>query len=346
MAPTPTAFRTRWARPILALLAAVALLASGCGLNDDPADDLADALEDSLDGSFSYSLAVEADRVALDALGDGAADAAGFLERFSLSGTVDREGGSSLALSIGAGVPLFEARTFGEDLYLNLGINEFLGLAGSGAFDPRDELAPALGALGFEEHVQTAIIDALDGKWIAVEGGIDVSTLQSAVGQGDAGIDGAAAAAALGDALGDDLEDTFERFVLVDSVNDEGDDVVRYEVSIQLRDLIRALSEANAEAGVEDQPALEDLEADLADLPETVPATVVTRDGRVTDLRVDLADPDGQAGSVLLVLQLGDFDDVEELEEPGDASRLTQEEFLEVLDTFSKLTGALPDPAG
>lgn len=329
------------ARPLVALVAVLGLVAAGCGVTADPSDDLADAFEDSFDGSFSYALSVEADRAALDALGDGAAQAAGFLDQFSVSGALDGETGTSLGLSISDDIQLFEARTFGEDLYLRLGLDEFLGL-GSGSFDPRDELAPALGALGFDEDVQTAVIDALDGEWIAVEGGIDVSSLQGALGGDDAGVDEGRAAVAISEALGEDLSGFFERYLVVEGVDDEGDGIRRYAVELQLRDLLVALGEMNEEAGVVDQPAASDLEADLADLPETVPGTVLTDEGLVTEVRLDLAAPDGESGSVLLILGLGDFDAVEPLEEPSGAVRISQEEFLRVVSTLSSLTGAIP----
>lgn len=333
-------------RPSTLLLVALALVASACGTSSpDPDTRLSAAVENTFDGAFTYTLSVDADRAALDGLGEGAGDAATFLQTFGFSGVVDGEDGVSFGIDLGGESPLFEVRTFGEEaFYLNLGINDLLSLAGAGAFDPRDELAPALDALGFEDEVKAAVLDALDGKWVGVEGELDLSRLQALMGQEGEQVDEGEASEAAEELFGDDIPDFFDRFVTVVETVEE-DDTERFEVALELRELLRAAGELNQRVGADAAP-LEDLEADLQDLPETVPGTVVVVEDHVTEIRFDVAETAREAGttvegSILVQVLLADFDDVAPLTKPEGATVLTDEQFTDALAKLIGLTGGL-----
>lgn len=347
MTPTPT--RARVLRPLTALFAVLAVVASACGSSSpDPQTRLSAAFEDTFDGAYTYAFAVEADRAALDSLGDDAGQAAAFLGTFGISGTVDGEDGVSLQLALGAGSPLLEVRSFGEEaFYLNLGLNDFLSLAGAGAFDPRDELAPALDALGFDDEVKTAVLAVLDGEWVGVEGQLDMERIQGLLGAEEAAADDEEIRSAAEELFGDGIGGFFERFVTVAEAEELEDDTERFDVQLQVRELVRAISELNARVGAEDAPGLDDIEADLQDLPETVPGTIIVADDHVTEIRFDLASVGEEAfdGSILLTVTLDDFDDVEPLVAPEGATVLTDEQFTDAIEKLVGLTGALT-PAG
>lgn len=336
---------SRRVRPSALFLAVLALVAAACGTSSpDPGTRLTSAIDNTFDGAFTYTLKVDADRAALEGLGEGAGDAATFLQTFGFTGVVDGEDGVSFAVDLGGESPLLELRTFGEEaFYLNLGIGDLLALAGAGAFDPRDELAPALDALGFEDEVKAAVLDALDGKWVGVEGRLDLARLQELMGQEPQG-DESEASEAAEELFGDGVPEFFERYVTVVETTEE-DDTERFEVALELRELLRAASELNERVG-DGSAGLEDIEADLQDLPETVPGTVVVADGVVTEIRFDVADTAREAGaavegSILVQLLFADFDDVDPLERPEGATVLTDEQFTDALEKLIGLTGGL-----
>ncbi|MBW3619410.1 MAG: hypothetical protein KY461_04145 [Actinobacteria bacterium] len=334
-------------RPLSLLLTVLAVVTAACGTNSpDPETRLNSAVENTFDGAFSYTLTVDADRAALEAMGDGAGDAATFLQTFGFSGVVDGEDGRSFAIDLGGNAPLLELRTFSDEaFYVNVGLNDFLSLAGAGAFDPRDELAPALDALGFEDEVKAAVLDALDGKWVGVEGELDVARLQALMGADAPTVDEEEASEAAAELFGDDAAGFFERYVtIVETVAE--DDTERFEVAFELRELMRAMGELNQRVGAEGSDALTDVEADLQDLPETVPGTVIVDEGHVTLIRLDVADTARQAGAELegaIVLQVAfaDFDDVEPLSRPEGATVLTDEQFTDAMAKLIGLTGGL-----
>jgi hypothetical protein len=330
-------------RPLIALIAALAMLAGACG--SDPADPqarLTSAFEETFDGAFAYDFSIDADRAALDTLGEGAGDAASFLGTFGFSGVVDDDDAVSFALGLGGGAQLIELRSFGDEaFYVNLGLNELLSLAGAGAFDPRDELAPALDALGFDAEVKAAVLDALDGKWVGVEGALDVERLRSLFGADPDTVDEDEIQAATDELFGEGLPGFFERFVTVEDAAETDDGAERFDVALQLRQLLRAAGELNSRVGTTTAPDLDDLEADLADLPEQVPGTVVVVDDHVTEIRFDVAGTAETDGSVLLTLVLSDFDEVEPLTRPEDATVLTEEQFTDAVERLVGLTGTL-----
>ncbi len=341
--------RTRGLRPLTTLVALLALVASACGgASADPATRLSSAFEDTFDGSYAYRFAVDADRAALDTLGADAGQAATFLGTFGFSGVVDGDDGMSFALGLGTGSPILELRSFGEEaFYVNVGLGDLLSLAGAGAFDPRDELAPALDALGFDTDVKAAVLDLLDGKWVGVEGQLDAERLQSLLGAQAPTADEEEVADAAEELFGGGIDGFFEEYVTVVDVEDTGDGVEQFEVALQLRELLRAAAELNQRVGADEAMPMEDLEADLADLPETIPGTVVVTDDKVTEIRFDAAAFDeGVAGSILLTLSFSDFDEVDPLVKPEGATVLTDEQFTDAVAKLVGLTGGMGAPLG
>lgn len=325
------------------LLVVLALVAAACG-DGDPESRLAEAFEDTFEGEFAYAFTVEADRNALDALGEGAGQAAAFLSGFGATGVVQEDAASFSVEILGAN--LLEVRTIGDEaFYLQLGLNDLLAAFGGGAFDPRDELVPALDALDLSEEVQTTVLDALDGRWVGVEGELDPQRFAELMGGEAATEDPEATAERVRELFGEDVPAFFERYVIVEEEVEE-DDTTRYRVLLQVHELLRAAAELDPDtAGA---GALDDLEADLADLPETVPGSVVVNDGLVTSIRFDIADAAREAGttvdgSVLLRLDLSDHGDVPDVEAPEAATVLTAEQFSEALASIAALTGV---PAG
>lgn len=347
MRPLPPSATAAPARPPrrrvpLVLAALLAVVAASCGTDSpDPATRLSAAVDATFDGAFAYTLTLDADRAALDALGDAAGGAAGFLAGFGLAGVKDAEGNLSVDLALTEdGDPLFRLLSFGDDaFYLNLGLDEFLGLAGAGEFDPRDELAPALDALGLGPEVTTAVLDLVDGDWVGVEGELDAERIRELLGADTVGGSDDEAEEATGELLGEDLAAFVDRFVTVDEATEVDDDAERFDVRFELRAFLRATSELSARlGGAEQADALADLEADLEDLPEAIPGSATVVDDHVTELSFEVSE-DEAAGSVRVVLALSDFDDVAALEPPEGATVLSDEQFTDAVERLTALTG-------
>lgn len=329
---------------LVPLLLVLGLVLAACGDGGDPSEELADAFQNTFDGSFAYEFTVDADADALAELGEGAGQAAGFLSGFSAAGTVD-EDAASFAVTL-LNQQIFQLRTIGQEaFYIQLGLNDFLAAFGGGGFDPQDELVPALDALGLGEEVKGAVIEAFNGSWVGVEGELDTEELSALLGGETEPVD-EEAQQRFREVFGEDVPGFFERFVVVEEEESE-DDVTSYSVLLQVHELFRAVADVNAELGVDDAAGLGDLEADLADLPETVPGTVITADDHVElitfDLAAAMADPDadGEAeavGSVELRFEITDHDDVEPVEAPEDATVLTAEQFADALAKLAELT--------
>ncbi|MDX1619497.1 MAG: hypothetical protein R3320_00800 [Nitriliruptorales bacterium] len=326
-----------------------ALVLAACGDGGDPSDRLADAFEETFDGTFAYEFTVDADSDALSGLGEGAGQAAAFLAGFSASGTVNDED-ATFAITL-LNQQIFQFRTIGQEaFYLQLGINDFIAAFGGGGFDPQDELVPALDALGLGEEVKGAVIEAFNGSWVGVEGELDTDELSALLGGEPAETD-EESRERFREVFGEDIPAFFERFVVVESEESE-DDVRQYDVLLQLHELLRAAAELNQELGVDDA-GLGDLEADLADLPETVAGSVITADGLVEKISFDLADAVREqgdtevAGSVELSLEITEHDDVPAVEAPEGATVLTAEQFADALAKLAELTtGNLGTPGG
>ncbi|MDX1658698.1 MAG: hypothetical protein R3343_07755 [Nitriliruptorales bacterium] len=326
------------------LLLVLVLALAACGDGGDPEERLADAFEDTFDGSFAYEFTVDADSEALGDLGDGAGQAAAFLGGFSVSGTVAEETASFGVTLLNQ--QIFELRTIGEEaFYLRLGINDLLAAFGGGAFDPQDELVPAIDALGLGEDIKAAVIDAFNGTWVGVEGEFDSEELSALFGAGADDVDDEESRERVREVFGEDIPGFFERFVTV-TEEEEEDDVHRFTVALEIRELLRAAAELNEELGVDDSAAFADLEADLEDLPETVPGTVITADGLVEVISFDVAAAarevgEDVAGAVEIRFEISDHDEVEAVVAPEEATTLTAEQFAEAVRKLTELTGGL-----
>lgn len=328
------------ALPSAVLVTALALLLAACGEPADPGERLAEAFEDTFDDSFAYRFAVDADQEALAGLGDSAGQAAAFLAGFAVTGIVDETTASADVQALGT--DLLQVRSIGEDeFYLRFGAQNLLGLLGGGF--AAEDLIPALDSMGFDEDLQAIVLAGLEGDWLGIEGGLDASQL----GRGaDAGtIDEEEARESFHEAFGEDLPEFFERYVVVEGEPDEEDDgPERYTVSLQLRELIRAAADLGDEMGA-DELSERDLEADLADLPATVPGIVSVEDGLVTSILFRAGETIREAGTELagdldLVVDLSEHGAVAEIAAPPDAVMVTPEELQTLLDRLGELAGA------
>jgi hypothetical protein len=319
----PLTARTRGRHPLVALLTVLALVASACNREPaDPGEALAEAFERTFGSSVAYQVTIDADREAIDGLGDDVGRLATLIAGFSMDGVLDEDVASGRLEGLGS--TLVEIRSFGEELtYARLGISDLLALAGIP--DPAALVDAA--ELDVDPEVTAALQAALRGEWIAIEGPL----------HGSDDVDEDAAEATLRELLGGDKAAFFERYVVVDSREEvEGGEV--YRVGLELRELVRSVGEANERLG-EDAPA--DLDADLADLPERVDGTVEVRDGVVTDLRFALGDALRDAGGELtgaidLVIELSDHGEAGPVEEPDAAATITAEQLDQGMAALSE----------
>lgn len=325
--------------PLLVALLALVLAACGGG-SSDPAEQLAEAFQGTFEDSFAYRFVVDADQAAMDGLGEGAGQAAAFLSGFAVAGVVDEDAMSFDVQALGSA--LLQVRAIGEEeLYARLGVQDLLGLMGGG-FAPED-LVPALETLGFDQEMQGIVLSALSGEWIGIEGGFDAARFGGLTGE-DASVDPDEAETAFKDAFGDDLPAFFERFVVVQGEPDETDGTETFAVALQLRELLRAASSMSEEVGAAEGMSLEDLEADLADLPETVPGEVSVRDGVVTEIAFRAAETIRESGTEVtgdldLVLELSDHGDVEAISAPEGATTITSDQLAEMLEKLAGFAG-------
>lgn len=326
------------AAPVLVVL--LSLVLAACGGPSDPGEELAEAFQRTFDDSFAYRFIVDADASAVEGIGEGAGQAAAFLSGFAIEGTVDDE-----AVSVdvqGLGTSLLQVRSIGEDeLYLQLGVQSLLGMLGGG-FSPED-LLPTLEAAGLDTELQGAVLGALRGDWIGIEGGFDAAQLGDVAG-GTTEVDEEEAEEAFREAFGEDIPAFFERYVVVRGEPRDEEGVRNFTVELQLRELLRAASEASEQLGRADTAATDDLEADLAELPATVPGEVSVDDGRVTSIAFRAAETIRESGTAIvgdldLVLDLSRHGSVDELTAPPDATVITSEQLQQILEQLGGLAG-------
>lgn len=338
--PTAHHPRPRQGRTTPALAVLLALVLAACGGPSDPGEELAEAFQRTFDDSFAYRFVVDADPTAVEGLGEGAGQAAAFLSGFAIQGTLDDE-----AVSVdvqGLGTSLLQVRSIGEEeLYLQFGAQNLLAMLGGG-FSPED-LLPTLEAAGLDTELQGAVLGALRGDWIGIEGGFDAAQL-GGMAEGGAEVDEDEAEAAFHEAFGEDIPAFFERYVIVRGDPQEEEGVRSFSVDLQLRELLRAASEASEDLGRADTAALEDLEADLAELPETVPGEVTVDDGLVTSIAFRAADTIRESGTEIdgdldLVLDLSQHGSVEELTAPPDATVITSEQLQQIIEQLGGMAG-------
>lgn len=335
------AHRTRG--PLLtAVVLLVSLVLAACGGEpQDPQAALADAIDETFDGSFAYELTIDADPGALDALGEDAGQAAAFLTGFRLYGEVDGETTSANVEALGT--DLLQLLVLGEEaFYVRLGVQDLLGLMGGGGFAAED-VVPSLQALGLSTEVQSAVVEGLQGSWVGIEGALDPERFAGLLRSDPAAPDDEEAEAAVRDAFGGDLPGFIERYVtVVEEVETEEGRTLT--IALQLRDLLRTAAELNTELGMQERPGLGDLEADLADLPETIPGRVVILDGRIQDMVFAVADTMREAGTAIegdldIRFAITEHDDVGPIVAPEGASTLTAEQFQDALDTLASFAG-------
>jgi hypothetical protein len=270
----------------------------GCRGEDDPASDLRDAVAATLDTEVAFELRAEADRAALEQLGDAAGDAARFLSDFRVVGVRDPSGAATLAVELAAGQPVLEAVAVdGGELRLRTGLAELLGLAGG---SPADALEPELERRGASEQQRAALLAGFEGDWVAVS---DAGGIGGALGRDDT-------TALDGETL--DLE----RFLAALEVTGATEDGDRRRIDV-LVDVEVLLGQEASEPG----PS------------EPVPARVEIADGLVQEVRLELTDElDGvDDGRVRLELLLSDHGEAEVGEPPAVAATVTMEELEELL---------------
>lgn len=317
----------RWtAGPVAAALAAT-LLGGACA-GSDPADELATAVETTFDGAFRYAVTAEADGEALARLGERAALAGGLLAGIDVDGRVDGRGGVTLSVSLLGQEPVLEVRRTGPDaVYGRLELDLVLAALGADVAGLRERLAAVAGALDLPPAVEPAVLTAFDGDWVGVEGRLDADALAGAAGAA-AATEGPSAAGALAAALGEDPGDFVDRFVTVTDV-EEPDGDRRFGVTLRLRALLRSIAAvADGAAGGRGSEAA--LDGALDAFPAEVPGEVAVADGRVSSIAFDVgrAADTGEAGSLLVTLDISDVDDVPRVEPPDEAVVVPARDFL------------------
>lgn len=317
-----------------AVLVLLALVATACS-EPDPQARLEDAFGRTFDDSFAYQLTVEADEEALQGLGANSAQAAAVLQSLAVAG---RRAGDALELRVGfGGFDLLQVRSLQEEeLYLKMALDQLGAFLGGGqGLDPDATVVPPLQQAGVSQEVIEAVRAAFNGQWVGIQGAIDSQQLQDQLGATPTETS-TAQDEAVREALCEDLEGFAECYLAVQDVTEE-DGRTMFEVRLELRELARALAEA---APTGDQ--VEDLDADLADLPEQVPATVIVEDGVVTRLTLDVAEAMRSGGtetqgSIDVRLELSEHGEVDAIEAPDGAVNITGGQLADAMASLTEL---------
>jgi hypothetical protein len=265
---------------LLLLLAVVAGAAVACTSDPEPADPeeaLVRTVQGTLDGAFAYRLVAEADRAAVEALGQDLGSVAARLNLFEVTGVVTDDA-VSMDLSLFATAPLLEVRRFGDpSLYLRVAAGD-----GPLAAVATPELEGRMLGMAVRTSQPQSVVSAIgalsDGAWIGVEGAFDPTGLADlAGGDGDVGTEEPTATAST------PLPDLLAQYLRVtDRVEEDG--TTTLTVDLRVRALLRAL--ASLGTGDTDVAAVEE---GLAVLPEEVTGDVVTHDGVVEAIVFDVA---------------------------------------------------------
>lgn len=274
----------------LAASLAVGLLASGAvACTDpepaDPAAALVQTVQDTLDGAFAYRLVAEADREAVEELGQSLGSVAARLNVFEVTGVVD---GSTVSVDVQAfgTAPLLQVRRFGDDeLYLRVAAGDG-PLAAVATPELEGQILGVAVQTGQSDAVVAAVGALFDGEWIGVDGAFDTGVLAELGGGDDADEDPAGGAGDQGATPLPQLVDDYIR--VVDQQQDDGTTTTRVE--LQVRELLRALA---AVGGPVDAA---DFEENLQVIPETVVGDVVVADGVVEAVVFDIAAAAREAG--------------------------------------------------
>lgn len=327
------------------LVVMLALVSTACADQRDPEVVLAEIVERTFDEPFRFELDVEADTESLRSLGEGAGDAATFLAGLRADGTVDGEATQLRILLLG--IEAIEVRRLAADeLYLRTAAVQLLALASDPALGER--LATRIEALGLDPAVEAASLAALAGRWIGIRGELDLGALSGLAGvaeDGEARPEPEAVESAARSAFGTDLPGFLRRFVLVEQV-DDAEAGTRYDVALDLRELIRAANEMNAQLGSNNAVPLEELEADLEEVPGRVPGVIVTGEGRVQELRFDIALAAREfgleiPGAITLRLGLSEHGTAPSVIPPEDPTIVTSEQLVAGVDRLLTLLEAV-----
>jgi hypothetical protein len=282
---------------VAALLLAAVLALAGCRGGEDPATQLEQALVATLDTEVAFELRAEADRAALEQLGEAAGDAAQFLSDFRVVGAREPGGATTLAVELAAGQPVLEAVVLPDgELRLRTGLGELLGLGGA---SPADALEPELERRGASQEQRRALTAGFEGDWIAIT---DAGGIEGALGDADEARDPGAVL---------DLEHLLASVEVTDATEDDG----RQRLDV-LVDVTQLLGEDAAD-GVD----------------ERLPALVELEDGLLRRVRVELSDELDEVddGRVRLDLRLSDHGDAEVGPPPEVAASVTMAELEELL---------------
>lgn len=278
------------APPVVAVVVVALLVAATACSSPVPQERLAVALERTLARSFGFEVVLEADQSALADLGEQAGGAAALLSGIRLHGIVDGDD-TQVALDAlgGTVVELRQITDEGERpvAWLRAGVVDLLAQVGIDEFDAEADLLDRLVAARAPGPLLVAVVDAFDGRWIGIEGGIGAG-FGSAAGllpssSGREGATGAGPVPAV-TAFGTDLESFLDRFVEVGELDDG---ILHLE--LRLSALLRAAAGFGDDLGVGREVLPEDLEADLEGLPGRVPGDVRVVDGVVEELAFDVA---------------------------------------------------------
>lgn len=289
--------RARLLAPVVALL----LVGSACSSAPDPQERFAAAFAATMADSFAFSILLEADQAALADLGRQAGGAAALLSGVRLHGIVD--GDDTLLVFDALGGQIIEIRqtTQGDGeptAFLRAGVVDLLASVGVDEFAAERTLLAELAEQGATPEVLDAVQAGFDGHWIGVAGGLGQSLRDAA--------DLAATDADAETAFGTDVRGFLDRYVEVTAFEDG---VLR--VGLRLGDLLRALAGWGDSLPIGPTFSPEDLETDLASLPQVVAGDVRVVDGRVEELAFDVAQAArafGQevTGRIVVRIQLSD----------------------------------------
>ncbi|MEX1163846.1 MAG: hypothetical protein WEB03_09715 [Nitriliruptor sp.] len=321
----------------MATLLALLLLLAACTSERDPSQELADAVQATAAEPFSFGVSARADRAALDQLGGDALAAASFLEGAGIDGARDPDGRLRIAVTLGGDAPLLEViAESGDAMLLRTGLGAVLGLEGR---DPSDALEPALDRLGIDAVGREALVTSFSGGWVALTDIDELGELVGAATGEDAGSD--VRAFGLADLLA---------AIEVTGARDAGE-IRRLDIEVETAVLLERLG----------------FDAGDAASDRTVPGTVDLRDGKVSEVRVelsggDLTDPaggpdadrdggedgegDAQTGVVELVLTIDPVTEGDAVERPQPGAELTAAQLIDLVERLQPAAeaGDVPSP--
>ncbi|MFT5221797.1 MAG: hypothetical protein ACI867_000091 [Glaciecola sp.] len=264
---------------VMAVLLALGLATGACAPGDPEARFTA-AFEATLADSFAFTVLLEADQAALADLGESAGGAAALLSGIRLTGVVD---GDDTSLHVEAlGGSIVEVRQIGAGgdpaaaFYVRAGVVDLLAQVGIDEFDAETTVLAQMRQQNASQEVVDVIEAGFDGAWVGIAGGLG-SSLGEAAGGPDT-------AEEVRSAFGASAADFLDRYV---EVTEFDDGVLR--TGLRLGELLRAASGVGDSLPLGPDFVPEDLETDLANLPEVVAGDVRIADGRVEEFAFDVA---------------------------------------------------------